>query len=72
MQLMKGKRAVITGPTSGIGRQMALELGAMGAELILACCEVARGKQAARKIAGLGAPSRASRPMPSQRPAIGC
>lgn len=47
---MKDKHALITGPTSGIGHQIALELGARGAALVLACRDVARGERAAREI----------------------
>lgn len=47
---MQGKRVLITGPTSGVGKQMALELAALGAEVILGCRDLARGKQAAAEI----------------------
>ncbi len=47
---MKGKQVIITGPTSGIGKEIALQLGAMGADLVLACRDVMRGKQIAKEI----------------------
>jgi len=36
MDSIVGKHVVITGPTSGIGRQIAIDLGALGAHLVLA------------------------------------
>src|ERR1041385_6243388 len=50
MTSMKGKRVVITGPTSGVGKEMALQLAALGAEVILACSDVKRGNQVAAEI----------------------
>ena len=47
---MQGKRVLITGPTAGIGRQIAFDLGALGADLILGCRDVARGEQTAAEI----------------------
>lgn len=47
---MKGKRVIVTGPTSGIGREIALQLGALGAELVLACRDVERGRQTADEL----------------------
>ena len=40
---MRGKLAVFTGPTSGIGRQIATELARDAAELVLACRDAANG-----------------------------
>src|SRR6266496_6749159 len=51
MNSMKGKRVLITGPTSGVGKEMALLLAALGAELILACRDVKKGNQVASEIA---------------------
>jgi NAD(P)-dependent dehydrogenase (short-subunit alcohol dehydrogenase family) len=51
MNTMKGKRILITGPTSGVGRETALQLAALGAELILACRDLKKGKQVAAEIA---------------------
>ena len=48
---MKGKHVIITGPTSGIGKEIAMQLGALGADLVLACRDVERGKQTAGEIA---------------------
>jgi NAD(P)-dependent dehydrogenase (short-subunit alcohol dehydrogenase family) len=51
MKSMKGKRIVITGPTSGIGKEIAIQLADLGAELILGCRDVKKGKQMAGEIA---------------------
>ena len=51
MHWISGKRVLITGPTSGIGRQMAIELGGLGAHLVLACRNEAKGRDVAREIA---------------------
>lgn len=45
-----GKQVVITGPTSGIGKTVALGLGALGANLVLGCRDVERGEQTAEEI----------------------
>lgn len=50
MNSMKGKRVVITGTTSGVGKEIAMGLAAMGAELILACRDIKKGKQTAAEI----------------------
>lgn len=50
MTSMKGKRVLITGPTSGVGKEMALQLAALGAELILGCRDVKKGNQVAAEI----------------------
>lgn len=50
MNSMKGKRVVITGPTSGIGKEIALELGKLGADLVLGCRDMIRGRQTAEEI----------------------
>jgi len=50
MNTMKGKRVIITGPTSGIGKQMAIQLGAIGADIVLGCRDIVRGKQVAEEI----------------------
>ena len=42
---MKGKRVVITSPTSGVGRETALQLADLGAEVILACRDLQKGGQ---------------------------
>ena len=51
MDWIAGKRVLITGPTSGIGRQIAIELGRLGAHLVLACRNEAKGGDVAREIA---------------------
>jgi NAD(P)-dependent dehydrogenase (short-subunit alcohol dehydrogenase family) len=42
---MKGKRVIITGPTSGFGKEIATQLTALGAEIVLACRDLERGQQ---------------------------
>ena len=44
------KQIIITGPTSGIGKAIALGLGALGAKLVLGCRDMARGEQTAKEI----------------------
>ncbi|GAB3276847.1 SDR family oxidoreductase [Parahaliea aestuarii] len=51
---MQGKRIVITGPTAGIGRETALELGRRGAQLTLLCRNRDKGEALAAEIAGQG------------------
>jgi NAD(P)-dependent dehydrogenase (short-subunit alcohol dehydrogenase family) len=48
---MSGKRVVITGPTSGIGQEIAAQLAGLGADLILACRDLERGERTAAEIA---------------------
>jgi short-subunit dehydrogenase len=40
MTSMKGKRVILTGPTSGVGKEIALQLAVLGAELILGCRDI--------------------------------
>jgi NAD(P)-dependent dehydrogenase (short-subunit alcohol dehydrogenase family) len=47
---MKGKRVIVTGPTSGYGKKIATQLASLGAELILACRNIERGEQVADEI----------------------
>lgn len=49
---MNAARVIVTGPTSGIGKEIALQLASRGAEVILGCRDAERGKQAAEEIAG--------------------
>jgi NAD(P)-dependent dehydrogenase (short-subunit alcohol dehydrogenase family) len=50
MNSMKGKRVIITGPTSGVGKEIALQLAELGAEIILACRDLKTGNQIASEI----------------------
>lgn len=50
MNRIDGRRAIVTGPTSGIGKEIARQLAASGAEVVLACRDVARGQQTAQEI----------------------
>jgi NAD(P)-dependent dehydrogenase (short-subunit alcohol dehydrogenase family) len=52
MQTMNGTRIIVTGATSGIGKQIASQLASRGAEVILACRDLDRGKQTAEEIGG--------------------
>ncbi len=54
---MKGKTVVITGPTSGIGKEIAIALAQQGADLVLACRDVSAGAALAAQL-GAG-PARA-------------
>jgi NAD(P)-dependent dehydrogenase (short-subunit alcohol dehydrogenase family) len=47
---MSGKRVIVTGSTSGFGREIALQLAVFGAEVVLACRDTARGEQVANEI----------------------
>ena len=47
---MQGKRVVITGPTSGVGKEIALQLAGLGAEVILGCRDLLSGKRVAAEI----------------------
>jgi NAD(P)-dependent dehydrogenase (short-subunit alcohol dehydrogenase family) len=50
MTPMQGKTAVITGPTSGIGKEIAIGLAGLGASLVLGCRDTAKGKAVAAEI----------------------
>lgn len=55
MSTIDGRRAIVTGATSGIGKEIARQLATSGAELVLACRDVDRGKLTAHEIsAGTG------------------
>jgi NAD(P)-dependent dehydrogenase (short-subunit alcohol dehydrogenase family) len=47
---MTGKRVIITGPTSGIGKEIAVQIASLGAELILGCRDIGRGKRTSDEI----------------------
>jgi NAD(P)-dependent dehydrogenase (short-subunit alcohol dehydrogenase family) len=49
---MRGKRVLITGPTSGVGKEIAAQLAAIGAEVVLACRDIERGNATAAEITG--------------------
>src|SRR5512143_570551 len=49
-QRMHNKRVVITGPTSGVGKEAAIQLAALGAEVILGCRDLKKGRQTAAEI----------------------
>ncbi len=49
---LTGRRAVVTGANAGLGLEIARELAAHGAEVVLACRSTARGEAAARGIGG--------------------
>ncbi len=55
-QWIQGKTCMITGATSGIGRASALELGRMGARLILVCRNRERGEELVGEIRRAGNP----------------
>ncbi|MBS7527940.1 SDR family NAD(P)-dependent oxidoreductase [Fusibacter paucivorans] len=50
MNSMKGKLVVVTGPTSGIGKKIASDIGNMDANLVLACRDINKGRQVAEEI----------------------
>src|SRR5436190_1762636 len=53
MNSMKSKRVIITGPTSGVGKEIAIQLAELGAEVILACRDIQRGNEVAAEITRL-------------------
>jgi NAD(P)-dependent dehydrogenase (short-subunit alcohol dehydrogenase family) len=48
---MAGKRVIITGPTSGFGKEIAVQLALSGADIVLACRDVQLGENTADEIA---------------------
>lgn len=48
---MAGKRVIITGPTSGFGKEIAVQLALSSAEIVLACRDVQLGENTADEIA---------------------
>jgi NAD(P)-dependent dehydrogenase (short-subunit alcohol dehydrogenase family) len=50
MSDMEGKRVVVTGPTSGVGKEIALQLADLGAEVILACRDLQKGGEVLNEI----------------------
>lgn len=56
MAWIENKRVVVTGATSGIGKEVANQLASLGAHVVLACRDGLRGKQLASDInASMGA-----------------
>ena len=51
MNSIQGKCVIITGPTSGVGKEIAVQLAALGAELILACRDLQKGNEIKSEIA---------------------
>ncbi len=49
---MNDKTVIVTGPTSGIGKQIATEVARSGANVVLACRDVAKSEAALEEIAG--------------------
>jgi len=52
---MSGKSVVITGPTSGIGREIARRLAGLGANLVLGCRDAAAGSALSAELRGTAA-----------------
>lgn len=50
---MQGKVVLVTGPTAGIGREIALALARQGAELVLGCRDLDRGRRTAEELRAL-------------------
>ncbi len=50
---LRGKRVLVTGPTAGIGRQIAVDLAALGADLVLGCRNRERGERLAEELRGV-------------------
>ena len=48
---MNGKRVIVTGPTSGFGKEIAVQLALSGADIVLACRDVQLGENTADEIA---------------------
>ena len=51
MNSMQGKRVIVTGPTSGVGREIAIQLAELGAEVILAARNIQKANGVAAEIA---------------------
>jgi NAD(P)-dependent dehydrogenase (short-subunit alcohol dehydrogenase family) len=55
---LEGKKALVTGGTSGIGREVAKQLAALGAEVVISGRDAARGAEAVAEIKGAGGTAR--------------
>lgn len=60
MTWIENKRAVVTGATSGIGREVATELASLGAQVVLTCRDRRRGEAVAVEINGTAGTERAT------------
>ena len=56
MSILRGKTCLITGASSGIGKETALGLARQGADLVLVCRDRARGERARDEIRDAGSP----------------
>ena len=50
MDFIEGKWIIITGPTSGIGKEIAIGLSGLGAEMVLGCRDVRLGEETKEEI----------------------
>ncbi|HEY0279478.1 MAG TPA: SDR family NAD(P)-dependent oxidoreductase [Solirubrobacterales bacterium] len=55
---LEGKKALVTGGTSGIGREVARQLAALGAEVVISGRDAARGAEAVAEIEAAGGKAR--------------
>ncbi|HWH19550.1 MAG TPA: SDR family NAD(P)-dependent oxidoreductase, partial [Solirubrobacterales bacterium] len=55
---LEGKKALVTGGTSGIGREVAKQLAALGAEVVISGRDAARGAEAVAEIEAAGGKAR--------------
>jgi NAD(P)-dependent dehydrogenase (short-subunit alcohol dehydrogenase family) len=58
MMELDGKKALVTGGTSGIGREVAKQLAALGAEVVISGRDEARGAEAVAEIEATGGKAR--------------
>ncbi len=69
MREMSGKTCLVTGATSGIGKGTALRLAMLGATVIIAARDPARGAAAGHSARSCGSPCASSpAPRPAPRP----